>query len=160
MVHLEFLEEVTVFKDLNDDQLAVIQSYCQEAEFQRNDKIFSAGDDPLYLWVVHQGQVDLRWELAGRAAHAQKAITTLAPSATFGWSSLVPPYKYRLSAYCASRTCRLIRFARNDLVGLFEQDPAIGYRVMTGVLAVVGARFLNLQDEIARQRGSDIINRW
>jgi hypothetical protein len=31
---------------------------------------------------------------------------------------------------------------------------------MTGVLAVVGARFLNLQDEIARQRGSDIINRW
>jgi CRP-like cAMP-binding protein len=160
MVHLEFLEEVEVFKDLNDDQLAVIQSYCQEDSFQRKDKIFSAGDDPLYLWVVRQGQVDLHWDLPGRAAFAEKAITTLSPSGTFGWSSLVPPYKYRLSAYCASRTCGLIRFARNDLIDLFEQDPSIGYRVMTRLLAVVGARFLNLQDEVARQRGSDIINHW
>jgi CRP-like cAMP-binding protein len=160
MVQLEFLEEVEVFKDLNDDQLAVIQTYCREDEFQRKDKIFAAGDDPSYLWVVRQGQVELHWEAPGRSVVAGKAVTTLPPAATFGWSSLVPPYNYRLSAYCASRTCRLIRFARNDLIELFEEDPSIGYKVMTRLLAVVGARFLNLQDEIAKQRGSDIINSW
>ena len=160
MINLDFLEKVEVFKDLNDDQLTVIQSYCQEVEFKRNDKIFSAGDDPLYLWVVEQGQVDLHWELPARSVFAEKAITTLSETSTFGWSSLVPPYKYRLSAHCASRTCKLIKLSRDDLINLFEQDAAIGYRVMSKLLSVVGARFLNLQDEVARQRGSDIINRW
>ena len=160
MINLDFLEKVEVFRDLNDDQLSVIQSYCQVVEFKRNDKIFAAGDDPLYLWVVEQGQVDLHWELPGRSAFAEKAMTNLSETSTFGWSSLVPPHKYRLSAYCASRTCRLLKLARDDLINLFEQDASIGYRVMSELLSVVGTRFLNLQDEVARQRGSDIINRW
>jgi hypothetical protein len=31
---------------------------------------------------------------------------------------------------------------------------------MTNLLSVVGSRFLNLQDEVAKQRGSDIMNQW
>jgi hypothetical protein len=53
-----------------------------------------------------------------------------------------------------------LKLARDDLINLFEQDASIGYRVMSELLSVVGTRFLNLQDEVARQRGSDIINRW
>jgi len=160
MPTLDFLEKVEVFKDLNDEQLTVIQELCRVVELKRGDRIFNAGDDPLHLWVVMAGQVDLHWELPGRSVAAEKTISTLAEAATFGWSSLVPPYKYRLSAYCASRTCKLIKIAKDALINLFEKDTAIGYKVMTGLLSVVGARFLNLQDEVARRRGSDILNRW
>ena len=160
MVTLDFLEKVEVFKDLDDGQLAVLQEYCETAEFKRGEKIFSAGDDPLYLWVVMTGRVDLHWEIPGRSASAEKTISTLKATATFGWSSLVPPHKYMLSAYCGSRTCTLIKIAKDRLVDLFEKDAPIGYKVMTGLLSVVGSRFLNLQDEVARRRGSDILNRW
>jgi len=160
MPTLDFLEKVEVFKDLNDEQLTVIQELCRVVEFKRGDRIFNTGDDPLYLWVVMAGQVDLHWELPGRSVAAEKTISTLAEAATFGWSSLVPPYKYRLSTYCASRTCKLIKIAKDALINLFEKDTAIGYEVMTGLLSVVGARFLKLQDEVARRRGSDIIDRW
>ena len=160
MITLDFLEKVEVFKDLNDQQLTVIQEYAQVEEFGRGDKIFGTGDEPLYLWVVLAGTVDLHWELPGRSASAEKTISTLEEASTFGWSSLVPPYRYRLSAYCAGRTCKLLKIPKDELIGLFEKDAAIGYKVMTGLLSVIGARFLKLQDEVARRKGSDIINRW
>lgn len=160
MITSDFLKKVDVFKDLNDDQLKIIQEYCQTAEFKRGDKFFSMGDDPLYLWVVLAGEVDLHWEIPGRSLSAQKTISTLAQASTFGCSSLVPPYKYRLSAYCASDTCTLVKIAREKLTALFDNEAAIGYKVMTGLLSIVGARFLNFQEEVARHRGSDIINQW
>jgi len=160
MITIDFLKKVEVFKHLNDDQLTIIQEYCQTAEFKKGDKIFGVGDDPLYLWVVLTGEVDLHWEIPGRSLSAEKRISTLAEASSFGWSSLVPPHKSRLSAYCTSDTCTLVKIAKEKLTALFDKEAAIGYKVMTGLLSIVGARFLNFQDEVARHRGSDIINQW
>jgi CRP-like cAMP-binding protein len=160
MITLEFLENVQVFEELNDDQLTRIQKHCQEVKFSRGDKIFAAGEKPQYLWVVMEGQVALQWATPGRSALPETTISRLSESMTFGWSSLVPPYTYRLSAYCATRTCTVMQVDRDGLITLFENDAEIGYKVMLKLLSVVGSRFLNLQDEVAKQRGSDIINQW
>jgi len=160
MITSDFLKKVDVFNDLNDNQLKVIQENCQTDEFKKGDKIFGAGEDPLYLWVVLAGEVNLHWEIPGRSLSAEKTISTLSEASTFGWSSLVPPHQYRLSAYCASESCKVVRIAKEKLTALFDKEAAIGYRVMTGLLSVVGARFLDFQDEVARHRGSDIINKW
>jgi hypothetical protein len=53
-----------------------------------------------------------------------------------------------------------MKVERDALLELFKKDAAIGYEVMLKLLAVVGSRFLNLQDEVAKSRGSDIINQW
>jgi len=159
MITSDFLNKVDVFNDLNNDQLKIILENCQTAEFKKGDKIFGAGEDPLYLWVVLAGAVDLHWEIPGRSL-SEKTISTLAEASTFGWSSLVPPHKYRLSAYCASNTCEVAKISKEKLTALFDKEAAIGYKVMTGLLSVVGARFLDFQDEVARHRGSDIINQW
>ncbi len=160
MVTLDFLENVELFEELNDNQLTEVQKYCQVAEYSRGDKIFGSGEEPRYLWVVMEGQVTLQWELPGRSALPETTISRLSETMTFGWSSLVPPHKYRLSAYCATRTCKVIKIKRDALANLFEQDAEIGYKVMIKLLSVVGSRFLNLQDEVAKRRGSDIINQW
>ena len=160
MISLDFLENVEVFKGLNDNQLTRIQKCCQMVEFSRGDKIFGTGEDPQYLWVVSEGQVTLHWELPGRSALPEPTISRLSETMIFGWSSLVPPYKYRLSAYCETRACKVIKIDRDALTDLFDQDAELGYRVMNKLLSVVASRFLNLQEEVAKQRGSDIINQW
>jgi hypothetical protein len=78
----------------------------------------------------------------------------------FGWSSLVPSHKYRLSAHSASRTCKTVRIPKGRLLQLFEDDAQLGYKIMSKVMIVAGKRFHQLQDEVARRRGHDIINRW
>ncbi len=160
MISLDFLENVEAFADLNDDQLAAIQSCCEVADYKRGEKIFAAGEPSEYFWVVRDGQVNLTWDVPEGSTLPESTITTLTEGMPFGWSGLVPPYQYRLSAHCASRGCKVIRIQKERLNGLFADDAEMGYKIMSKVMIVAGRRFHQLQDEVAKLRGHDIINRW
>ncbi len=160
MVSLDFLEQVEVFKDLGDDQLAAVRNCCQEAEYRRDEKIFGAKEEPLFLWAVIDGEVVLKLQLPESSPLNNDTIATLSPTMTFGWSSLVPPSEYSLSAYCSSRRCKVLKVDRKDLCDLFEKDAELGYLVMSKIVSVVGYRFHQLREEIIKSIGHDIINRW
>jgi len=160
MISLDFLENVEAFADLDDDQLSAIQDCCEVVEFKRGEEIFAAGETPKYFWIVNEGQINLTWDLPEGRTLPEKTITTLSEGMPFGWSSLVPPYKYKLSAHCASRSCKVISISRDRLLQMFEKEAVLGYKVMSKVMIVVGKRFHQFQDEVAKSRGHDIINRW
>ncbi len=161
MIQLEFLEKLDAFKELNDDQLAAIKECTDLAQFKRGEKIFSQGADAGHVWIVLEGGVELRAEYPDQNMSAAEAsVSFLSEAQAFGWTCFVPPYKYQLSGYCASRSCRLIRLRREDLLDLFEKDAAIGFFVMKYLIGVVGRQFSQFQDEIARKRGFEIMSRW
>ena len=160
MISLDFLENVEAFSELDDDQLTAVQSCCEIADFKRGEEIFAAGETPDFFWVVLEGQVNLTWETPEGSTLPQQTITSLAEGMPFGWSSLVPADKYRLSAHSATRNCKAVRIPKDRLLQLFEEDAELGYKVMSKVMIVAGKRFHQLQDEVARRRGHDIINRW
>jgi len=156
MTSLDVLKKAEVFKELNDQHLAAVNVCCEIKEYKREDKIFSEGDDAAYLWIVAEGEVDIRFELPGRDSSFENNISTASAYAAFGWSGLVPPHKYRLSAYCATTNCKVIRAKRDSLLKLFEKDAAIGYRVMTNLTSVVGKRFNQLQENASASAFSKV----
>lgn len=161
MVDTDFLRQVEVFQDLGYAQLKAIAEHCEEMELSAGEHIFSEGDEAMNLYALMEGEVVLHWGGAPVKPRSDgRTVTTLGKHRTFGWSSLVPPQKYSLSAECAGTGCRVIRMDREGLLDLFEKDSEIGYLVMFRVLEVVSARFLALQEEVARRRGRDMINRW
>jgi CRP-like cAMP-binding protein len=161
MVDLDFLGRVEVFRDLGYAQLRAVAELCEEAVFEAGERIFSEGDEPWSLYAVMEGRVNLLWGAApGRSALDGPGVASLGKGATFGWSSLLPPRRYSLSAECEGGACRVLRGDRDGLLDLFEKDPEVGYRVMLRLLEVVSSRFLALQEEAARRRGRDLINRW
>jgi CRP-like cAMP-binding protein len=160
MISLEFLEKVGIFEGLDNKQLAEIKKCCEEEEFQRAAKLFEKGEDAACLWIVREGRVDLRIDLSGLASSEENMISSITDTEAFGWSSLASPYKYRLSGYCAANSCKLIKIERESLRKLFELDPDIGYVVMSNIANVVGRRFHNLQEEVAKRRGQDLLGGW
>lgn len=160
MVSLDFLEGVEVFEGLDDDELIAVQSCCQEAEYRRGDKIFGVKEDPKYLYAVMEGEVALRQDWPGGSPSQEDTISTISKKMIFGWSSLVPPYEYRLSAHCVTRQCKVLKIDRKSLRGLFEKDLKLGYMVMSKIVSTVGSRFFQLREEIIKHRGQEIINRW
>ncbi len=145
MIDLDFLKKVELFKYLNDGQLATVQGCCQEETFQQGDKLFAEGDKADHLWMVLEGQIDIRFDLPRQPTSEANNISSVTDTMAFGWSGLVPPNKYTLSAYCVSRTAKVVKMTRECLLKLFEDDTAMGYRVMTNVNAVVSRRFQQLQ---------------
>lgn len=165
MVTLELLESVSAFKGLNDTQLEAIRKVCKIEEFDRNDRLFREGEPAEHMWIVIEGKVDLRFELPGDlSASDENTISTFEAQddkkRTFGWSCFVPPYKMMLSSYCVSRSCSVIKISKTDLLELFEQDPEMGYKMMTYLIKIVGYRFQQFQDELAEAKGQDIMHSW
>jgi len=160
MVDIDFLDTVQIFQGLNREQLAGIINFCEEAEFQAGTRIFEQGEDAVYLWIVKEGRVDLRFEVAGSTSGGENMISSIPTGGAFGWSSFTSPHKYRLSGYCSGETCKLIKVEREGLRELFEKDSDIGYVVISNVAAIVGTRFHEFQEEAARHRGQDLLGGW
>jgi CRP-like cAMP-binding protein len=160
MIDIEFLDKVQIFQGLNHEQLAQIIKFCETAEFQAGSKLFKQGEDAVYLWIVIEGQVDLRYEIAGSSSSEANTISSISEAGAFGWSSFTSPNKYRLSGYCAGKPCKLIKVDRQGLRQLFEKDSDMGYAVISNVATVVGTRFHEFQEETVRQRGQDILGGW
>jgi CRP-like cAMP-binding protein len=146
MARLEFLRSVDGFQSLSDDQLAVIDSFCSEKEFQHGDRLFKDGDVASYLWLVNEGMVDLRFDLPGRETSEENTLLSIRENRIIGWSSLLPPYKYKLSAYCASSRCQTVMIEQKKLLEFLKENPKIGYPVFSAMLRLVGRRFQWLKD--------------
>ncbi len=146
MTDLDFLRSVEVFKGLDGSKLADIRQHCHEKEFRQNQKLFSEGEGATCLWIVSKGQIDLRFDLPDSPTSTKNTISSIFKFMTFGWSSLVAPNKYRLSAYCASRECKVIQIERDKLVETFNTDSQIGYVVMSNLVKIIGERFNQLRD--------------
>jgi CRP-like cAMP-binding protein len=155
MVNLDTLENVEVFKELDDHRLSAVGECCTEVVFQRGEGIFKAGEEARHLWAVAEGKVKLE---AGPASTLQE--NEVAENQVFGWPSLLRTPTYRFSASCGGRSARVIRIDSRCLQALFEKDPELGYRVMSGLVRVIGSRFHQLQEEVVKSRGQDMMNQW
>lgn len=145
METMDFLKKADIFKGLNEKQLASIAEGIRELEFRHGERIFKEGEEANHLWTLKQGQVALGFELPGRSPSEVNTLSTIALGKTFGWSCLVQPRKYRLSSFCSSKTCTVVRLEREYLQTLFDEDPGMGYAVINNLAAVVSDRYYQLQ---------------
>ena len=118
--------------------------FAKKREFKQDAKLFGEGEPTGHRWIVLEGQVDLRCELPGSVPSEENTISSVSAGGAIGWSCFVSPYQYRLSGYCASGQCELIRIGKERIIRLFELDTGLGYVVMSNMAAV-----LSVEDLIA-----------
>jgi len=145
MAAIDVLKQVDAFQSLNDDELSEIDQWITEKRCAYGDRLFKDGDVATCLWIVEEGTIDLRFDLPGRETSEESTLSSISANNVIGWSSLVPPYKYKLSAYCASSQCKVLVMERKPFREYLAKHPKIGYRVMSVMLQVVGRRFQKLQ---------------
>ncbi|MCD4741485.1 MAG: cyclic nucleotide-binding domain-containing protein, partial [Desulfobacteraceae bacterium] len=155
MVSLDTLEKLNIFSDFTDEELEGIQKICSQEEYQRDQRLFLEGDPAKDMWIVSSGDVELRFEMPDKTqttkSNTLSAHSKAVPgSRVFGWSCFVPPYTMRLSAYCVSRECTIIKISEIALNKLMDAEAQIGYKIMQYLVKVVGFRFNQFQEEIAK----------
>ncbi len=124
-------------------KLAMLASVVQ---LPPDSVVFSEGDKADALYLILEGEVELSLG-HGRPTVGQVAVTKLTKGDVFGWSSVVEPYKYHLSA----STLRQGIIARFDGVALCEamtHNPAMGYKLMTRITQIIGGRLLDLRVQL------------
>jgi len=167
MLSLEQLGKIQAFKGLTEDQMLKLQPHCVQLEFPKGTKLFTEGDPAEDLWVVVEGSVKLRFELPDKyspldehTVSSGKVVKDDQVAQTFGWSCFVPPFKMRLSAFCVADKTKIVKVAKSDLIREFKNDPQMGYTFLNYIITVVGYRFGQFRDEIARIKGDLILAGW
>ena len=160
MVNLDMMDKIEAFKGLDEDQLKQVHECCDKREFKQGDRLFSEGEEATGLWVMIEGAIDMRFDLPGRPTSKQNTIATITPYQVFGWTCFVSPNIRMLSAYCSTDTCKVLMIEKNRLERLFKKDTSIGFTFMSYLVNVVGLRFHQLQEEVVKRSGEDIISGW
>jgi CRP-like cAMP-binding protein len=155
---MDNLDKVEIFKGLDQSQITILKDCCSIKTFNEGAKIFGDQEVASFLWAVIEGNVDLRFDLPGRDSEKETTVAAISEGKVFGWSSFVPPYKYRLSAYCSTKACQLLEINKDCLLKVFEAHSLIGYRVMSNLSIVIGTRFQQLQDEVAWSEGDKLLH--
>ena len=146
------LKRAEVFLGLDDSDLDKIASLpsCEERAYQAGEVIIRAGDKAKYLYVLKEGQVDLVMELPPRSkvAVTRVVVDKITTGDFFGWSALVAPHIYTMTAICEEPS-QVVVISGAELMALFEKDCHLGYKVFQSLTSIIGTRMRQMEQALA-----------
>ncbi len=124
--------------------LATISGCCSNAVDHPGDYIFREGEPADHFFLIRQGMVALEMHLP---QGSPIVVETLESGDIFGWSWLVPPYRWTIDA----RAVELVRAIGIDaacLRGKCEADHDLGYEMMKRFMPIFVKRLHDTQLQI------------
>jgi CRP-like cAMP-binding protein len=136
----EVLAKSVLFKSLSDAELDQVLPLCHEKSYAAGFRLIAEGEAAKDLYIIVEGKVMVEMNLLGVNGRVQEALIETVPSEEpLGWSAVVGSRVYTMTARCAEAT-RVIAINGEQLLSLFNGSPAIGFKVMEGLVEVVDAR--------------------
>ena len=148
------LRECELFRGLEEDELARVAIICSEVELTEGVSLFSEEQPAKQIYVVTQGKIALHKALGTFVGQPSRRFATVAfcsPGQIVGWSALVEPYQYTLSA-TAWESCQLLGINSGLLRRAMDLNPGIGYRVMKCLSEVMGRRLQQVTQSLTIAR--------
>jgi CRP-like cAMP-binding protein len=124
-------------------QIDGLARIAEPVEFAPNQVIHREGDESDQLFLVISGHVAI--ELAGR--NEVLRVETVGPGGEFGWSAMLQG----AGRYFQSRALDAVQALAFDAAALrrmCEDDPRLGYALMSRLLAVVAERLRGTQLQV------------
>ena len=106
--------------------------------------LFRLGDSADRLFLVERGRIRLTFPMLIRGHEEEVFIEEKKPGEAVGWSALVPPYRFTLSATAPLET-EVIALPRETLCAFCECSPAVGARIGLNLSFVVAQRLQLVQ---------------
>ena len=151
------LHRSELFETLTEKELSKLSPLSSEFAVIEDSFLFIEGHNALHPYIVTEGRIAL--QKAVRVPHGKNSrrttITVCGPGEVVGWSALVEPHKYTLSAV-AWETSRLIRVDSKMLRKALDMYPVMGYKVMMALSRVMSRRLRQTTKALIDERGHSI----
>jgi len=146
------LKRTEVFLGLDDselDKIAALPS-CREISYETGEVIIRAGEEAKDLYVLKEGQVEVVMAVPIKADKAEiVVIDVITKGGFFGWSALVRPHFYVMSAICSQHST-VATISGAELTALFDREYNIGYKVFQSLARIIGTRLRDLEQVVIR----------
>jgi len=137
MENLEkYLSEHPFLSGLSPEHLKLITGCASNVVFKAGQFIFREGEAADKFYLIRQGQVVVETFVPQKGP---LVIRTRSEDDIFGWSWMVPPYKWHFDARAAELT-RALAIDGKCLRTKCEEDHNLGYEIMKRFATVIAER--------------------
>jgi CRP/FNR family cyclic AMP-dependent transcriptional regulator len=144
MAMIDILKQSDLFGALDAAHLNKVATYSRGVSYREGEMIFREGDAAAELYILTDGRVALEMEV--RPVPNRPAIPTalevVSKNEFFGWSALVEPYVFTLSARCMTR-CTAVAIKGDMFRKTMNDDPVLGYEIMKALCKLLSLRLAN-----------------
>ena len=141
MAMTDTLKSSELFGGLGIEHLEKVSHLCRGGSYREGKIIFNEGDEAAQLYILTGGRVVL--EMGVQPVPNRPAIPTAVEAVTegdcLGWSALVEPHVYTLSARCMTN-CTVLAIKGDMLRKIMDDDPVLGYEVMKRLARLISLR--------------------
>lgn len=121
------------------EDVAAVMALGGRIVVQPGDALFRLGEEADRLFVILRGRLALTLPMRVRNREEEILIEERSAGQTLGWSALIPPHRFTLTATAQADT-EVLALPRTTLLAHFADTPAVGYAVTLNVAAVIGQR--------------------
>lgn len=139
MDKLEVLGKSELFRDLNSEQLSVVEKMCTSMVFEPGIIMCKQGKKEENIYVIEEGLVGILLELGPLT---QRQVQAASNFDVVGWAALIEPHIATATARTLEKT-KALAFNGQALYEFISTNPAIGCRISWGITRIVAARLHN-----------------
>jgi CRP-like cAMP-binding protein len=128
-----------LLKGLSPDDANEVLALGKRLLLSSGAELFHLGQDAGALHVIQRGRVKLTLPMQVRGHEEQVLVEERVPGQTVGWSALIPPYRFTLTATAPLET-EVITLSREALLAYFAAHPAAAHTMTLNLASVIGQR--------------------
>jgi len=132
----KILKEHPFFADWGDDYRELLAGCAANHRFEAGEYISREGQPADVFYLIRHGSVALEFPVPGREP---VVLETLHEGEVFGWSWMVPPYKWAYDTR-ATELCRAVSMDATCLRGKCDADPSLGYELFKRFTPIMAER--------------------
>jgi CRP/FNR family transcriptional regulator, cyclic AMP receptor protein len=161
MIPISVMKEFTFFKEFSDEQLTKLTALATEESYPAGIQMYQKGDAAKGLYMITSGKVILFMEnyVGPHKPPMQVTVDIITKGESMGWSAIVEPYLYTLSALSIENV-KLIAFDAFGLRRLMDEDCALGYRMLQSVASVISMRLTHTRIILVGERGLSTLTEY
>jgi len=143
---LVLLRGTMPFQVVPEETLKRIVRLARHARFARGDALYKVGDRADDIYIVASGKVEHALGLGSGARTLNQIMST---GDVFGWAALLKNKPARLATTTCLEPAEVLMIKGQDLIRLFESEPAVGDVVMSRFATMITKDF-TLPEDLAQ----------
>ena len=138
---VESLSNSELLRNFETKHLEKMAPLCRGISFREGTTVFKEGDEAKELYILTEGRVALEMEIhpVPDRPSIPTAVEVVTRGDGFGWSAVVEPYVYTLSARCLTN-CQVLALKGEMLREVMADDAELGYEFMTRIAKLISLR--------------------
>jgi CRP-like cAMP-binding protein len=140
----ELLRAVSIFRELDPDELREVAAICREERFKSGEYVFREGESGNRLYLIVEGEVRISRDVPGSG---EEALAVLKRGSLFGEMAVFDRHERSTDAISnGGTTCLTI--SRADFEMMLDLNRELAYKILWGTVRLLSGRLRSTNDSL------------